>query len=191
MLRFVKQFGWLAALGLSAQFVSGFSLLGPDNQDWQTPELGYNFGSDIGGPHELGEEFRWNTPTNYYAFDQNFTDFFGSNGVWAVEQAIAVFNRLSNVSAYSPGLTEVPLETRRINYRAQQLHLMDLKSATMGLMLEELGLADAERYIFSMRTRDVQPGRSCPIRKSGSAGKRSLPAQRLGGISLSYPAVQH
>jgi hypothetical protein len=159
MLRIAKTVGALALMALGLQSASGFSLLGPDNQSWQTPEIGYNLPGDIGTPHNLGEEFRWNTPTNYYAFDQNFLDFFGSNGVWAVEQAVAVINNLKNFSQYSPELTEVPLETRRINYRAQQLHLMDLKSATMGLMLEELGLADSQRYIWTLRTRTCA---SCP-----------------------------
>jgi hypothetical protein len=41
---------------------SAFSLLGPF-QPWQTPELGFNvFNTELGGPAELGQEFRWNTP---------------------------------------------------------------------------------------------------------------------------------
>ncbi len=163
MLRFAKTVGALALLGLGLQSVGAFSLMGPFNQAWQTPAIGYNLPGDIGGPHNLGEEYRWNTPTNYYAFDQNFLDYFGSNGVWTIEQGIGVLNALTNFSQYSQDLREVPLEARRINYRAQELHLMDLKSAAMGLMLEELGLTDSERYIWTLRTRDTQPGLSCPF----------------------------
>ena len=162
MLRFAKTLGALTLMGLGLQSACGFSLLGPFNQGWQVPTIGYQLGGDIGGPHNLGEEYRWNTPTNYYAFDQNFLDFFGSNGVWAVEQAFAVFNALSNVSAYSAELTEVPLETRRINYRAQALHLLDLKTVTAALILEELGLAESDRYIWTLRTREPQPPQPCP-----------------------------
>jgi hypothetical protein len=163
MLRFAKTVGGLALVALGLQSASGFSLMGPANQAWQAPVIGYNLGGDIGTPHNLGEEYRWNTPTNYYAFDQNFLDYFGSNGVWTIEQGIAELNGLANFSQYSSDLTEVPLETRRINYRAQALHLMDLKSAAMGLMLEELGLTDSERYIWTLRTREVQPGLACPF----------------------------
>ena len=134
----------------------------PPTKEWQTPEIGYNLPGDIGTPHNLGEEYRWNTPVIYYAFDQNFLDYFGSNGVWAVEQAIAVLNRLTNFSKYSAGLTEVPLETRRVNYRAQALHLLDLKSVALNLTLEELGLAESDRYVWTLRYRETQPGLSCP-----------------------------
>jgi hypothetical protein len=166
MLRFVKKLGWLAALAFGLQPAFGFSLLGPPppspNEAWQVPTIGYMLAGDIGTPHNLGEEYRWNTPTNYYAFDQNFLDYFGSNGVWSVEQAVAVLNGLKSFSQYSSDLTEVPLETRRVNYRAQALHLIDLKSATLNLMVEELGLTESDRYVWTLRTRETQPGRSCP-----------------------------
>ena len=142
MLRFVKKFGWLVALvALGLQPAFGFSLLGPvpvtpSGDVWQVPEIGYGIGGDIGTPRNIGEEYRWNTPFIYYAFDQNFLDYFGSNGVWAVEQAIAVLNGLTNFSQYSADLTEVPLETRRLNYRAQALHLYDLISTSLYLTLE-------------------------------------------------------
>ncbi len=162
MLRFVKTIGCLALLALGLQSASGFSLLGPDNQDWQDPVIGYMLPGDIGTPHNLGEEYRWNTPYIYYAFDQNFLDYFGSNGMYAVEQAVAILNGLTNFSRYSADLTEVPMETRRVNYRAQALHLLDLKSVALNLMLEELGLAESDRYVWTLRTRETQPGLSCP-----------------------------
>lgn len=163
MLRFVKTTGCLALLALGLQSASGFSLMGPPNQAWQTPEIGYMLPGDIGTPHNLGEEYRWNTPFIYYAFDQNFLDYFGSNGVFAVEQAIVILNALTNFSKYSTALTEVPLETRRLNYRAQALQLLDLKSMTLFLMLEELGLTEPDRYIWTLRARETQPGLACPF----------------------------
>ena len=38
----------------------------------------------------LGEEYRWNVPVLTYAFDQSFLDYFGSNGVAAVEKAFQI-----------------------------------------------------------------------------------------------------
>ena len=167
MLRIAKIIGGLALMVLGFQSASGFSLLGPPppspNEAWQVPAIGYMLAGDIGTPHNLGEEYRWNTPYIYYAFDQNFLDYFGASGVAAVEQGIAILNNLTNFSKYSADLTEVPLETRRVNYRAQALHLIDLKSATLNLMLEELALAESDRYVWTLRTRDTQPGRSCPF----------------------------
>ena len=43
-------------------------------------------------------------PTVYYAYDVNFLDYFGSNGVVSVDGAFAVMNSLTNVSSYSPSL---------------------------------------------------------------------------------------
>ena len=162
MLRFFKLVSCLVLLALPLRSAFGFSLMGPPNETWQVPAIGYMIGGDIGTPHNLGEEYRWNTPTIYYAFDQSFQDYFGSNGVFAVDQAMAVFNRLTNFSRYSANLNEIPLKTRKIDYEAQALHLLDLKSATMSMVLEELGLTDSVRYSWTLRDRQTQPGLSCP-----------------------------
>ena len=165
MLRLAKIFGCLALLAFGGQLASGYALLGPGANDpdtWQVPEIGYMVGGDIGTPKNLGEEYRWNTPVIYYGFNQNFLDYFGSNGVAAVEQAFAILNRLTNFSKYSANLSEVPLETMRVNYRAQALHLYDLKTIALNLVVEELGLAEPDRYVWTLRSRETQPGLSCP-----------------------------
>ena len=164
MLRIAKLVGCAALLAFGLQRAFGFSLNGPANVPWQTPTIGYNiYGYDIGGPHLLGEEYRWNTPTIYYAYDANFLDYFGSNGVVAVDQAVAVLNGLTNFSLYSQSLYEVPLEARRVNYSAEQLHLFDMKSFSLAWLLQTLGLADSYRFVWTLRTRDTQPGLSCPF----------------------------
>jgi len=161
-MRFVKTIGCLGALVFALQSAHGFSLMGPV-EPWQVPVIGYNLPFDIGGPHNLGEEFRWNTPYIYYAYDQNFLDYFGTNGVKAIDEGLAILNGLTNFSKYSADLSEFPLESQRINNLAQALHLIDLKSATLNLVLEELGLTDVDRYTWTIRTRDTQPGLSCPF----------------------------
>ena len=101
---------------------------------WQVPDIGYSLARTISArPRTSVKSIAGTRPFIYYAFDQSFLDYFGSNGVWAVEQAIAVLNGLTNFSKYSANLTEVPMETRRINYRAQALHLFDLKSVALYL----------------------------------------------------------
>lgn len=147
------------------QFSGAFALLGPF-ESWQVDELGYGeplYPGDLGGPHNLGEEFRWNTPVLFYSYDGSFLDYFGSNGVVAVDQAMAVFNGLTNVSSYSAGLTEFPLESKRVNHRALALGLRDLKSTAMQLVLEEMAVAQAERFTWTLRVRSSPPNTECPV----------------------------
>src|SRR2546423_3783230 len=162
MLRFARS---MVLLGLSLagfQSAFGFALLGPFNEGWQVPVIGYNVGGDIGAPRNIGEEYRWNTPTNYYAFEASFLDYFGSNGVRAVEQAITIINDLPPLS--SPDvLDQFPLESQRINNRAEQLSLFDLKSQALLLLVEELGLTYPDRYLWTLRARVTQPGLACPF----------------------------
>ena len=52
----------------------GFSLMGP-NEGWQVANIGYNtFGFDVGAPHNLGEEYRWNIRQLTYGFDESFVN---------------------------------------------------------------------------------------------------------------------
>lgn len=168
MLRLLKRLSVIGLLAAGCQVGFAFSLHGPfpfnaaDN--YQVGLIGYNLGGDNGAPKNIGEEYRWNTPILYYTFDQNFLDYFGSNGVYAVEEAIAMFNGLTNVSSYSPALdaeNEFPLEAIRANYLAEALSLTDLKSMALSLLAEQLGLSPPDRYTWTLRTREVGPG-GCP-----------------------------
>src|SRR5258706_3010501 len=166
MFRMAKTFLCLAVMFCGFQKSSGFSLLGPVNEAYQqggSPnQLDYNFPGDIGAPKNLGEEYRWNIPFLYYAFDQNFFDYFGSNGVWSVEQAFAIMNALTNVSSYSADLSEFPQESLRVNFKAQSLGLIDLKSSTLNLIVEQMGMAEPDRYTWTLHDRFLPPGAACP-----------------------------
>src|SRR6185436_12926864 len=100
-------------------------------------------------------EYRWNIRTVTYGFDESFLNYFGQQGVDAVNQAFAILNAIPAYSQMSSNLSEFPLDTRRSNYRASALGLMDLKSATLGLMTEELGLASSDRYVWTLRDRRI------------------------------------
>jgi hypothetical protein len=126
----------------------GFSMLGPW-AEWMDITNGYRMPGDIGGPMNIGEGYRWNMPVVTYGFDRSFLDYFGSNGVAAVESAIGVLNDLLPVSSLV--LSNYPLAVRRVNYQAQSAQVLNLKSATLGLLLEQMGLADPTRYIFCIR----------------------------------------
>jgi len=132
-----------------------FSLLGP-YADWMDVQKGYQLPGEIGGPMNIGEGYRWNMPVVTYGFDRSFLDYFGSNGVAAVEGAMAMLNALPPVSSIV--LTNHPLAIWSANYTARALNLLDLKSVTLFFLLEQMGLADPIRYAFCIR--DFQPGLS-------------------------------
>ena len=161
MSSYMKRFFAQALLSLviagTVMPASAFSLLGPyavdsANAVWQTPELCYEIGS-VGGPLNLGEEYRFNVKTLTYGFDPSFLDYFGARGTAAVMEAVAILNALPPMSQLSADLSEFPLETKRVNYRASALGLRDLKSYVLAYLLETLGLANPERFVFTIRYR--------------------------------------
>ncbi len=141
--------GVALALGLIVHQANGFALLGP-YEDWMQRTNGFRYFTDIGGPMNLGEEYRWNVPVLTYAFDQSFLDFFGSNGVAAVEQALAILNSLPPASQLEP--THYPAESLQVNHLAQALGYTDVKSRTLQLLLEQLGLAEPTRHVFCLHS---------------------------------------
>jgi len=171
MMRVIK---WILSVGLLAGGLGeshAFSLLGRFKNGangaaipWQgtgfggRPQgLGYQLQGDHGGPMNPLEAYRWNVPTITYAFDSTFLRYFGTNGVNAVEQAIAILNAVPAASKMSSTLTEFPLDATGVNQDAQTLGLLDLKSTALFLLMGELGLADPERFVWNLRDRVVIP----------------------------------
>ena len=152
-----KQIFGVAILAMGLQQVAAFSLRGPF-EDFQVPELTYRVGGDIGGPHNMGEEFRVNTPVRYYAMDANFLDYYGANGSNAIVQAFEIMNALPNVSSLD--LSQYPNEAMGINYMAQALQLTDIKSLMLNLIVENVGLAEADRFTWCLHDRIM--GTPCP-----------------------------
>src|SRR5690348_6817363 len=124
----------LSFLALSASLGFGsrahaFSLLGPyginanDGTVWQVLRIGYNEPGDIGGPMNAaaGEEYRWNTPSVFYAYDAPFLNFFGTRGVQEVEKAVRILNDLPPASQLN--VDDYPMTAERVNFRAAALGL--------------------------------------------------------------------
>ena len=199
MVRMLQRYCGLALLGLGVQFAAAFSLLGPF-EAYQVPEIAYRLGGDLGGPMNIGEEYRQNTPVLYYTYDQNFLDYFGASGVAAVDSAFSIFNALTNVSTYTEDLSEWPLEAKRFNYKAQSLGLYDLKSMTMTLLAEQAGLAEPDRFTWTLRSRKVGPG-GCPLDVTYTVIKRNFepyftpldqlqPSSYVNGTLYSYQILE-
>jgi hypothetical protein len=184
MRQLIKSFLWVGLLALGLQGAWAFSLGGPIGNNpnpitadgvqgdaWQQPVIGYGLPGDLNAPKNLGEEYRRNIPVMYYACNANFLDYFGSNGVAAVDGAFAILNNVftnnptgmtNGLDGYTASLSEIPLETRHLNYQAQALGLFDLKSWTLGAMVEQLGLADPVRYDWTLHDRVHDSGAGIP-----------------------------
>jgi hypothetical protein len=149
------KFGLLGlALAGAVQSAHAFSLAGP-LAVWQDARKSFGLGGNAFGPMNVGEEYRYNVPTLYYAFDDSFVQYFGSNGVSEVEAAVGILNALPRMS--SVDLNDYPLDVRRPNLRAQALNLMDLKSVALGMLVQNLGLLESIRYVFTLRDVVDQP----------------------------------
>ncbi|HEU5122857.1 MAG TPA: hypothetical protein VFW05_02200 [Verrucomicrobiae bacterium] len=140
-----------AAWVCSIVHTQAFSLLGP-YADWMTESIGYRQPNDIGGPMNINEEYRRNVPVVTYGFDKSFLDYFGTEGVKAVEGAFKILNDLPPASEMV--LSDYPTDTRRFNSVAANQSLEDLKSVTLSILLEQLGLAEPTRYVFGLRRWD-------------------------------------
>ncbi|PWU12316.1 MAG: hypothetical protein C5B50_21730 [Verrucomicrobia bacterium] len=130
----------------------------PDGSGW----LVFTPGDFSSAPHNIGEGFRWNIPDLYYTYDETFLRYFGDSGVQAVDSAVAMLNNLDNVDNYSPSLSEFPFEELRYNYTARDLGMFDVRSAALEVLLERLGLADPQHWVWCMRAKFLLPGLSCP-----------------------------
>ncbi len=140
-----------AAWACSVVQTQAFSLLGP-YADWMTESIGYRQPNDIGGPMNIDEEYRRNVPVVTYGFDRSFLDYFGAEGVKAVEGAFKILNDLPPASEMV--LSNYPMFAKRSNADARAQTLLDLKSATLSILLEQLGLAEPTRYVFGLRRWD-------------------------------------
>lgn len=164
-----KQICGLAVLALGLQQSRAFSLIGPF-ESFQVAVMTYRVGGDLGGPHNVAEEFRRNTPVMYYAMDSNFLDYYGPNGSNAIYQAFSIMNALTNVSSLD--LSQYPNEAQGVNYQAQALELTDLKSVMLSFIVEDLGLAEPDRWTWCLHDREM--GTPCPAAGIYSVIKRNF-----------------
>ena len=141
-------------LAAGIQAASAFALLGPF-APWMVAPLTYQLPSAIGGPMNIGEGYRWNVPVITYGYDKSFLEYFGSNGVAAVDGAVQILNALPPSSQII--LSNYPFGTLRANPSAQSEGLLDLKSTALILLVEQMGLAQPRSAIFSLLSFSYDP----------------------------------
>ena len=90
-------FAYFLFIGLYTKAYA-FVLLGPVDPAEQTlafggtPVASANISDELGAPKQLDEFYRWNTPDLTYGFDQSFVQFFGQEGINAVDEAMRAIN---------------------------------------------------------------------------------------------------
>ena len=138
----------------------GFVLIGPLNPVEASPPSGLNFNytDDLGGPKDIRRFFRWNIPELTYSFDASFVNYFGMEGMEAVHDAFGVVNEFFHNDDYS-GMSQLDLvkhgfaknyATHWENTTAKNAQVIDLKSLTLGLLLNQLGLGNPHRHAFTI-----------------------------------------
>jgi len=100
----------------------------------------------------------------YYSFDASFLGFFLDPMAQAeVDKAMAMYNSLTNVSSYSPDLSEFPTGlSPPENIRAATASLLDIRSVTLGLMTEQLGFWQPVRWVWALHGRVHLTGTGIP-----------------------------
>lgn len=137
-------YGVAASVALGGSALA-FSLAGPP-ASWMTADMNYD---PALAPMTPGEGYRYNSPVVVYGFDQSFIEFFGEEGVAAVESAIKILNDLPAASALDPAA--YPTSTARVNQSARRLRLFDVKSSVLSVLVENMGLVAPERYVWTLR----------------------------------------
>lgn len=160
----------------------GFSLWGPA-ETFQTQDLDYGdrylpffplpdttlfsvegpgsfsaFNIELGGTKNISQGSRLNVPTITYAYDSSFLSYFGAKGVAAVDSAFAVLNGLPAASSTSAKLTGfITQGNQQVNYTAEALRMLDLKSTVLWLMMEHMGMI-GETHTYDLEERVALPG---------------------------------
>lgn len=137
-------YGMVASVAVGGS-AHAFSLAGPP-ASWMTADMNYD---PALAPMTPGEGYRYNSPVVVYGFDQSFIEFFGAEGVDAVESAIKIMNDLPAASALDPA--NYPQSTARVNQSARRFRLLDLKSNVLSVLVENQGLVAPERYVWTLR----------------------------------------
>jgi hypothetical protein len=166
---------WSAALP-----VFGFALLGPYT-DWMTWSNGYRPDSQRGGPMNIGDEYRWNLPVITYGFDPEFVEYFGEEGITAMESAIAMLTNLPPASEMV--LEDYGLQTRRFNATASELGLLDFRGFSLHWLLSQLGLAQPTPSTWTVRERS---GDSVTVMLRNFDPASLMPTNVVNGAAYNY-----
>ena len=158
-MRFLRSTAFLLVLLNGLHLAQAFVMIGPMATNRLTAlGIDLNYWDDLGGPKERKNFYRWNMPSLTYSFDATFINYFGLEGRFAINEAMEVINDFFSNEDYD-GVSSLDLaehgflgnyNTTWINTTAQNQGILDIKSLTVGLLVNQLGLGNPHRYAFSI-----------------------------------------
>ena len=151
-----------ALLLVGVESSRGFVMIGPmldAERNNVAPAVDFNITDDLGGPKDLKQFYRWNNPHLTYSFDQSFVRYFGLEGMDAVHEAFGVLNDffipadgsykgVSSMDFARDGFLS-NYNTTWLNTTAQNAQIIDIKSLTLGMLVNQLGVGNPHRYAFT------------------------------------------
>ena len=178
------------ALLLGSPRAHGFALNGPPNASYQVAALNYD---GTLAPQVLGEEYRWNVPILTYGFDSAFINYFGTNGIRAIEAAFRQMNDLPAVSLITDQVltNTFPLNSQGNNPAAAALFMTDIRSRMLTILVEFMGLSDAERFTWCLRNRwvDAIPSTNYVVIQRNYDPITRTPTDTVNGQKLGYTVL--
>jgi len=145
----------------AVQTSPAFVLMGPASAGETAAQTQFNLHDEMGTPKATDRGarrfWRWNQPYFVYSFDASFVGYFGTEGMDAVHQAINVVNDFFVNEDYS-GMGELDLmkhgfagnyNTTWVNTTAANAQIIDIKSLTLGMMVNHLGIGNSHRHMFT------------------------------------------
>ena len=162
----------------------------------------FNITDDLGGPKELKHFFRWNNPFLTYTFDQSFVRYFGLEGMDAVHDAFRVVNDffipadgsykgVSSMDFARDGFLS-NYNTTWVNTTAQNSQIIDIKSLTLGMLVNHLGVGNPHRYAFTVRgisTNATATQWSFNVRLKNFDPQTWQPTDVINGVQYSYRLI--
>jgi len=123
----------------------------------------FNYTDEFGAPKDINHQgfkrfFRWNNPYFVYSFDASFINYFGLEGMDAVNEAFTVVNDFFVNEDYQ-GVSQLDLNkhgfagnynTTWINTTAQNAQIIDIKTLVLGMIVDQLGIGNPHRWAFSI-----------------------------------------
>lgn len=177
------------ALLLGSPRAHGFALNGPPDARYQVAALNYDAGDGL-APQLLGEEYRWNVPILTYGFDSAFINYFGTNGIRAIEAAFRQMNDLPAISLITDQVltNAFPLNSLGNNPAAAALFMIDIRSRMLTILVEYMGLSDAERFTWCLRNRwvDAGPATNYVVIQRNYDPITRTPSDTVNGQKLGY-----
>ena len=193
--------GTLLLVGVESSL--GFVMIGPMGAaEVAAAGTDFNITDDLGGPKELKQFFRWNNPYLTYTFDSSFVRYFGLEGMDAVHDAFRVVNDffipadgsydgVSSMDFARDGFLS-NYNTTWVNTTAQNAQIIDIKSLTLGMLVNHLGVGNPHRYAFTVRgmsTNNTGTQVSFNVRLKNYDPLTWQPTDVINGVQYSYRLI--